>query len=43
MEAARFDLGEVAEQRSEQLIRSAHEAPRRCEQLAVGELDWQRD
>src|SRR5215207_414775 len=38
MQAARFDLGQVQQQRSEELIRLADEAPRVLEQLLIIEV-----
>jgi hypothetical protein len=40
VDAARFDLSEVAEQARQELIRAPDEAARGREQLRVGELGW---
>ena len=40
MGAASFDLGEVHEQRGEQLLRTTDEQARRDEQLRVAETGW---
>jgi hypothetical protein len=42
MDAARFDLAQVRQQRGEQLVRATDQAPCGGEQVGVGELPRQR-